>query len=160
MRPTSSPRAHAGTPWWRALVSTDLEQMGSRYRPALDGYRGLFVVLVMLFHFGVTALAGGWVGINHFFTFSGFLAALTACFLLGMLDYRRQALIGLPRDGRERQAPAEAEGTVAGTGVVGERELRAESGSAGADGDGHRHGAGVGGELFADPADRAAALGE
>lgn len=73
MRPTSSPRARAGTPWWRALVSTDLEQMGSHYRPALDGYRGLFVVLVMLFHFGVTSLAGGWVGINHFFTFSGYL---------------------------------------------------------------------------------------
>jgi len=40
---------------------------------AIDGYRGLFVILVMLYHFGVTALAGGWVGINHFFVFSGFL---------------------------------------------------------------------------------------
>ena len=29
------------------------------------------------------------------FTFAGFLAALTACFLLGMLEERRQALIGL-----------------------------------------------------------------
>lgn len=73
MRPTSSTRAPGNTPWWRALVSTDVTRMGSSYRPALDGYRGLFVVLVMLFHFGVTALAGGWVGINHFFTFSGYL---------------------------------------------------------------------------------------
>lgn len=40
---------------------------------AIDGYRGLFVVLVMLYHVGVTALVGGWVGINHFFVFSGFL---------------------------------------------------------------------------------------
>ncbi|TWP37123.1 acyltransferase family protein [Leekyejoonella antrihumi] len=40
---------------------------------AIDGYRGLFVILVMLYHFGVAALAGGWVGINHFFVFSGAL---------------------------------------------------------------------------------------
>lgn len=73
MRPTTSTRARSPLPWWRALVSTDVERMGSSYRPALDGYRGLFVVLVMLFHFGVTSLAGGWVGINHFFTFSGYL---------------------------------------------------------------------------------------
>lgn len=59
--------------WLRAAVSTDVDRMGSRYRPALDGYRGLFVVLVMLYHFGVSWLAGGWIGINHFFTFSGFL---------------------------------------------------------------------------------------
>lgn len=40
---------------------------------ALDGYRGLFVILVILFHLGVTRLSGGWIGINHFFVFSGFL---------------------------------------------------------------------------------------
>lgn len=40
---------------------------------AIDGYRGLFVVFVMLYHVGITALVGGWVGINHFFVFSGFL---------------------------------------------------------------------------------------
>lgn len=46
---------------------------GARRLAALDGYRGLFVVLVLLYHFGVTALVGGWVGINHFFAFSGYL---------------------------------------------------------------------------------------
>lgn len=40
---------------------------------ALDGFRGLFVTLVLLYHFGVGALVGGWVGINHFFVFSGYL---------------------------------------------------------------------------------------
>lgn len=40
---------------------------------ALDGARGFFVSLVLLFHFGVTALVGGWVGINHFFVFSAYL---------------------------------------------------------------------------------------
>ena len=42
---------------------------------AMDGYRGLFVLLVVAYHFGVTGLVGGWVGINHFFVFSGFLIA-------------------------------------------------------------------------------------
>ena len=62
------------------------------------------------------------------------------------------------------KAPAEAEGTVAGAGVVGERELRAESGAARAGGDRHRHraraGDRVGGELLADAADGAAAFGK
>ncbi|GAB3498642.1 acyltransferase family protein [Flexivirga lutea] len=47
--------------------------VGRRRYDAIDGYRGLFVVLVMLYHVGVTGLVGGWVGINHFFVFSGFL---------------------------------------------------------------------------------------
>ena len=63
----------------------------SRYA-ALDGYRGLFVVLVIAYHFGVTALVGGWVGINHFFVFSGFL--ITRLLLkerqkTGRIDVRR-----------------------------------------------------------------------
>lgn len=73
MRPVAPRRARRQRTWWRELVSTDLDQMGRSYRPAIDGYRGLFIILVMLYHFGVTELAGGWVGINHFFTFSGFL---------------------------------------------------------------------------------------
>lgn len=74
MRPAAPRRARPRRrPSWLDLVSTDLDQMGPSYRPAIDGYRGLFIILVMLYHFGVTELAGGWVGINHFFTFSGFL---------------------------------------------------------------------------------------
>lgn len=56
-----------------ALVSTDRHRHGDSYRPAIDGYRGLFVVLVIAYHLGVKALGGGWIGINHFFVFSGFL---------------------------------------------------------------------------------------
>ena len=73
MRPAAPRRTRRQRTWWRDLVSTDLDQMGRSYRPAIDGYRGLFIILVMLYHFGVTQLTGGWVGINHFFTFSGFL---------------------------------------------------------------------------------------
>lgn len=57
------------TSWW------GVTRPRGNYRPAIDGYRGLFVVLVMLYHFGVTALEGGWIGINHFFVFSGYLIA-------------------------------------------------------------------------------------
>ncbi|MBD2760238.1 acyltransferase [Yimella sp. cx-573] len=51
--------------------------MNRRNKPvrfaAMDGYRGLFVVLVVSYHLGATILVGGWVAINHFFVFSGFL---------------------------------------------------------------------------------------
>ena len=57
----------------RRAVSLDLEQRGPNYRRAMDGYRGLFVVLVIAYHFGASFLVGGWIGINHFFVFSGFL---------------------------------------------------------------------------------------
>ncbi|KNX37259.1 acyltransferase family protein [Luteipulveratus halotolerans] len=50
-------------------------EAGQARYAAVDGYRGFFVVLVVLFHLGVSRLAGGWIGINHFFVFSGFLIA-------------------------------------------------------------------------------------
>ena len=75
MRPAAPRRTRRQRTWWRDLVGTDLDQMGRSYRPAIDGCRGLFIILVMLYHFGVTQLTGGWVGINHFFVFSGFLIA-------------------------------------------------------------------------------------
>lgn len=59
--------------WLRAAVSTGEQRHGASYRPGLDGCRGLFVLLVMMYHFGVTWLAGGWVGINTFFVLTGFL---------------------------------------------------------------------------------------
>ncbi len=71
---------------------------GTRRMAALDGYRGIFVTLVLLYHFGVTALVGGWVGINHFFVFSGYLISrllISERALTGTIDvvafYRRRA---------------------------------------------------------------------
>lgn len=42
-----------------------------RYVKSLDGIRGIAVLLVVLFHFGYAAF--GWVGVQIFFTLSGFL---------------------------------------------------------------------------------------
>lgn len=76
---------------------------GAARLPALDGLRGVFVALVLLYHFGVDQLVGGWVGINHFFVFSGYLIArllLSERATYGSIDvrafYRRRAERLLP----------------------------------------------------------------
>src|SRR5689334_14913107 len=46
---------------------------GYGYRPALDGVRALAVTAVLLFHGGVRALPGGFLGVDAFFVLSGFL---------------------------------------------------------------------------------------
>ena len=43
------------------------------YQPALDGVRGVAVVLVVVFHLDVGVFNGGYLGVSVFFTLSGFL---------------------------------------------------------------------------------------
>jgi peptidoglycan/LPS O-acetylase OafA/YrhL len=50
----------------------------SAFRPDLEGLRGVSILLVVLFHAGVAAAAGGFVGVDVFFVLSGF-------FITGML---------------------------------------------------------------------------
>jgi len=46
---------------------------GSEFRPELEGLRAVAVGLVVLYHGGISALAGGFVGVDVFFVLSGFL---------------------------------------------------------------------------------------
>lgn len=46
---------------------------GQAYLPHIDGLRCLAVVAVLLFHFGVPRLGGGYVGVDVFFVISGYL---------------------------------------------------------------------------------------
>ncbi len=45
----------------------------TRYRPDIDGLRAVAVSIVVLFHYGFTALGGGYVGVDVFFVISGYL---------------------------------------------------------------------------------------
>ena len=54
----------------------------SRFRPDIEGLRGAAILLVVLFHAGVRALAGGFVGVDVFFVLSGF-------FITGLLVRER-----------------------------------------------------------------------
>jgi peptidoglycan/LPS O-acetylase OafA/YrhL len=63
---------------------------GYAYRPALDGIRGLAVVVVVLFHGGVRQLRGGFLGVDAFFVLSGFL--ITSLLLTEQAERGRVAL--------------------------------------------------------------------
>ena len=75
-----------------------------------------------------------------------------------------QLPLGLAGDVRERQGPTQAEGAVAGTGIVGQGKGRREAAAAGRKGkrDGKRRGTGrrVDGKFIVDAAERAPALGK
>ena len=47
----------------------------AKYRPDVDGLRAVAVLSVLLFHGGVAALSGGYVGVDVFFVISGFVIA-------------------------------------------------------------------------------------
>jgi peptidoglycan/LPS O-acetylase OafA/YrhL len=62
-----------------------------RHRPALDGVRALAVYLVLLYHAGVPAVAGGFIGVDMFFVLSGFLVSNV---ILSEIDERGTLRLG------------------------------------------------------------------
>src|SRR5476649_2483647 len=62
------------------------------FRPDVEGMRAVAVLLVVAFHAGMAALAGGYVGVDVFFVLSGFL-------ITGLLldELKRTGTLSLPR---------------------------------------------------------------
>lgn len=72
----------------RASGTTPLAALS--YQPALDGIRAVAVVAVLLYHAGVAALPGGFLGVDLFFVLSGYL--ITS---LLVIEYEHAGHIGL-----------------------------------------------------------------
>lgn len=66
---TRSPDGHIGS----AASPASARSRPDHYVPGLDGIRAIAVLAVLLFHFGVSWLAGGLLGVDTFFVLSGFL---------------------------------------------------------------------------------------
>lgn len=67
---------------WDGRAWTDVRRAGpsaangasrDRFRADLEGLRAIAVILVVVYHVGVTAVPGGYVGVDVFFVISGFL---------------------------------------------------------------------------------------
>lgn len=43
-----------------------------RYRPDIDGLRAVAIILIVLFHCGVSAVPGGFIGVDIFSLFPAF----------------------------------------------------------------------------------------
>lgn len=55
------------------IVATPAITQVRRFRPDIEGLRAVAVLIVVLFHAGVPAITGGFVGVDVFFVISGFL---------------------------------------------------------------------------------------
>lgn len=94
----TTPGGHVGV----RSASTALKPKRSLHIPALDGVRGLAILLVLIFHFSqfaydksagglqgiVQRLTGaGWIGVDLFFVLSGFLITSILCEAVGTKGY-------------------------------------------------------------------------
>ena len=73
------------------------------FRPDIQGLRAIAVLLVVLFHSGVTRLSGGFVGVDVFFVISGFL--ITQHLLRDVASYGRIRFAGFYASRARRLLP-------------------------------------------------------
>ena len=79
------------------------EKRSFSYSPDVDGLRAVAVMAVILFHLRETLLPGGFVGVDIFFTVSGFLITRNICV---ELDDGQFSLLESYRRRVKRIAPA------------------------------------------------------
>lgn len=86
-------------PWWRRPFAPVAPAARPDYVPALDGLRGIAVLLVLLYHAGFPFGDGGWLGVDVFFVLSGFLITERLCD-----EHRTRGSISFPAFWRRRFA--------------------------------------------------------
>ena len=79
--------------------------MAAEFRNDINGLRAYAVLAVMLYHFGVGFMPGGFIGVDVFFVLSGFLMTGIIAgglekgrFSIGLFYLGRARRIGLTRD--------------------------------------------------------------
>ncbi|NDA79222.1 MAG: acyltransferase, partial [Actinobacteria bacterium] len=69
-----------------------MRESGHTKLAEIEGLRAVAVILVVLYHFGVTRMAGGYIGVDVFFVVSGFL--ITGLLLREVEGFGRISLAG------------------------------------------------------------------
>jgi peptidoglycan/LPS O-acetylase OafA/YrhL len=84
-------------------TSSHTSHRSPTYRPDVDGLRAVAVLAVMLCHAGYSAFAGGFIGVDVFFTISGFVVTLS---ILGDINNDTFSFKGFYARRAKRLAPA------------------------------------------------------